>query len=164
MFLYIWKGRTNCTGVSQHPLLAPTLIDPSTGKFIEFPPGIADLADGVRMQDVVDYSLQMFCWSQLACTKDLNAGFDGVEYWIEKTLLFPRVAEAHRGEEILNWDGPRFFKLLCLRRDGEARLESPDDWKSAHDLIDPRRFHHGEDLQGCATLHFCHPRNDDGTS
>lgn len=134
MFLHIWEGRTNCTGISQHPILEPTLVDPTTGKFIEFPPGIADLAPGVRMQDVVDYSMQMWCWSQLACTRDPNTGFDGVDHWTRKTLLIPRIPEAHRGEEILNWDGARFHELLCLGRDEQTRLERPKDWNAACDL------------------------------
>lgn len=86
------------------------------------------------MQDVVDYSMQMWCWSQLACTRDPDEGFDGVDYWTRKTLLFPRVAEAHRGEQILNWDGRRFHELLCLSRDEQTRLQRPHDWKAAHDL------------------------------
>lgn len=89
LFVYLWKDKTDYTGVMQSPLVA----------FLQHFKFAAVVEKGfgwdykVDEQTVMGYVGQVIAWIRLTWLKEPNGGFDGVEYWAKKILLFDSLPE-----------------------------------------------------------------------
>lgn len=116
IFLELWKGRTDFTGVVQSPLIS--FIKQMNSK---------DLQDSgfkwewkVDEQTLIGYIGQCLAWIRLTWLQEPNGGFDGVTYWAEKVLLWHALSEDFPAEHTLGFDiSADFLKLLAMSVDAD---------------------------------------------
>jgi len=116
IFLELWKGRTDFTGVVQSPLIS--FIKQMNSK---------DLQDSgfkwewkVDEQTLIGYIGQCLAWIRLTWLQEPNGGFDGVTYWAEKVLLWHALSEDFPAENTLGFDiSADFLKLLAMSVDAD---------------------------------------------
>jgi hypothetical protein len=113
--LELWKGRTDFTGVLQSPLI----------NFIHVL-NFEDLVEAgfgwewkVDMQTILGYVGQCVAWMRLARLQEPNGGFDGVNYWAEKVLVWNAVSEMFPAENALGFDSADTLKLLKTKLDAD---------------------------------------------
>ncbi|KAI4955796.1 hypothetical protein J4E91_000003 [Alternaria rosae] len=115
IFLELWKGRTDFTGVVQSPLIS----------FIKQMNNNALYEAGFKWewkvdeQTLIGYIGQCLAWIRLTWLQEPNGGFDGVTYWAEKILLWHALSEDFPAENTLGFDSADFMKLLTMRVDAD---------------------------------------------
>ncbi|OJJ45030.1 hypothetical protein ASPZODRAFT_70396 [Penicilliopsis zonata CBS 506.65] len=109
LFAYLWKDRTDCSGLSAHPLLLPVLEsgnkfhgDEATNHF-----GWEHVCSPDK---IMDYGAHILVWQRLVMLQ--SDEFDGVDYFMDKVLLLDVVNEAWRGEKLFGWKGSDLFDAL----------------------------------------------------
>ena len=89
LFVHLWKDQSDYSGVMKSPLLAFL----QSFKFS----AVAEKGFGwdysVDEQTILGYVGQVVAWIRLTWLKEPNGGFDGVDYWAEKILLFDSLPE-----------------------------------------------------------------------
>ncbi|KAL4965048.1 glycosyltransferase [Aspergillus stella-maris] len=114
LFAYLWKDRTNCTGISKNPLLAPVLHGSATFHGDEETDrwGWEHVYSPEAIQD---YGAQILAWQRIIMLDDLETGFSGVEYYTQKILLLDVLDESWRAEVIVGWRGHQLFDSIKAR-------------------------------------------------
>ncbi|KAI1419666.1 hypothetical protein F5Y12DRAFT_776767 [Xylaria sp. FL1777] len=120
VFMETWKGQTNSDGLAQHPLIKPVV--PS---FLEnLDEHVNGMGLNVQIDKVIEYALQMACWSRVTMLEDAGDGFSGADYWPNNVLWINCMQEVVRafhveGSEIpAYWKGQEIFDYFSTRRDG----------------------------------------------
>ncbi|KAF2132300.1 capsule polysaccharide biosynthesis protein [Dothidotthia symphoricarpi CBS 119687] len=128
LFVHLWKGRKDFTGVLQSPLIA----------FIQdFKFGQAEDRNfkwdfKVDEATALGYIGQCVAWIRLTWLQEPDGGFDGVDYWAKKVLLFDAGQEDWAAEQLLGYKGEDLFKVLTTKRDADAESE---EFKKAEETI-----------------------------
>ncbi|KAI1278359.1 hypothetical protein F5Y07DRAFT_72756 [Xylaria sp. FL0933] len=126
IFMEVWKGRTNSDGMAQHPLIAP-VVPYFLEKMQSYVEGGMGL--NVPIEKVVEYGLQMVCWTRVSMLEDVGDGFSGADYWPNNVLWIDCLHEVLRAfyEEGKNvpafWKGQEVFDKFATRRDGPKDSE-----------------------------------------
>jgi hypothetical protein len=84
----------------------------------------------VDEQTVLGYIGQCVAWIRLSWLQEPDGGFDGVEYWAKKVLLFDVGPEDWAAEQIVGYKGEDLFKVFTTRRDANQESE---EYKKAHE-------------------------------
>jgi len=90
---------------------------------------------------VFEYIAQTLCFKRVALLEPQAfdpTGFNGVEYWEKKILLWDPMPEAWAAEKVVGFEsGKRVFELLAMRTEEPGR-DAPqserDDWKLAQEM------------------------------
>ncbi|KAI8945156.1 hypothetical protein F4801DRAFT_569370 [Xylaria longipes] len=139
LFMYVWQGRTNPDGLSQHPLLAPVVpyFLGGLGEHVRDGFGFTESMDK-SMNKLAEYGLQMVCWRRVSMLEDNGDGFSGVDYWLNNVLWIDCPKELLRpfyqdGTEFpLFARGEELFELFSIKRDGPT--DSPQ-YKAAEEVV-----------------------------
>ncbi|TRX92537.1 hypothetical protein FHL15_006464 [Xylaria flabelliformis] len=134
IFMHVWQGRTNPDGLAQHPLLAPCVP-----YFLE---NLGEVTKGMgvntAMDKLVEYGLQMVCWTRVTMLEADEDGFSGADHWANNVLWIDCPKELLRPWYEEGTDFPIFakgqeiFDLLSIRRDGP---KDSAQYKAAEKLV-----------------------------
>lgn len=117
VFLELWKGKTSCDGVNQHPLLKPVFEMQARLKAekADITMDTFDEPFAVPADRIMDYIAQMLCWERVCMIeKDpANDGFSGRECWESKTFLFEGWGETAPAGRMIGWKGQDLFDVLA---------------------------------------------------
>lgn len=73
---------------------------------------------------VLGYIGQCVAWIRLTWLQEPNGGFDGVDYWAKKVLLFDVGSEDWAAEQIVGYKGEDLFKVFTTKRDVDTESET----------------------------------------
>ncbi|KAH7310714.1 hypothetical protein B0I35DRAFT_439576 [Stachybotrys elegans] len=127
VFLEVWRGRTDCTGVRNHPLLRQV-------QKVDFPKEMQEKfdIDNSLMNDYVGHTL---AFNRVRMLQDESIGFNGPEYW-EKHAYVLSIAETFLAQIICKLDGQRQYDLLAMPRDSVKEEDrDPDAEYLVHQLL-----------------------------
>lgn len=108
VFLEIWKGRTDCTGIQDHPLLRQV-------PKIRVPADIQEKFD-IDNSLVNDYSAHFLAFKRARMTQDSTDGFDGPRYWEDHAFVLP-VEETFLAQIFCKFNGQFQYDLLATSRE-----------------------------------------------
>ncbi|MCJ1455281.1 hypothetical protein MMC28_005635 [Mycoblastus sanguinarius] len=143
IYLEIWKGATEQTGMHGHPLLKhqhfpqpldncefqdgdvksehpdpmPSL-DEAISKQLEFN-STASKPDEQTVQfqrAISDYGAQWVCFDRLSRLEDPSDGFSGPKFLNSCALLFDAMQECMLAQKLTAWDGEKQFEYLATRK------------------------------------------------
>ncbi len=116
LFIHLWKGHDEFTDIIQNPLLAFV-------KDFKFAEGHAR---GFKWEFQVDeatllgYITQVVAWIRLTWVQEPGPdGFNGLDYWCNKVLLFDVAQEDWAAEFIVGFDGIDLFNVFTTRLDAD---------------------------------------------
>jgi hypothetical protein len=131
LFVHLWQGRVNHEGIMENPLLAfAANLDFDESRASKFHWDFA-----VEPKVVMEYIAQVLCWQRLCMlNKDQGNGFNPLQYWKEKVLIFEVLEECWGAEATLGFKGcgQKVFDLLKLRVDS---VQTAPEYKQAEDLV-----------------------------
>jgi hypothetical protein len=152
LFMHFWKGRDEFHGIVESPLIAFV-------KDINF---AASQQAGYHYDFKVDpltligYIGQVAAWMRCAWLKEPNGGFDGVDYYVEKCLLFNALEEDWGAEKTIGFKGEDLFNVLTTRRDADPDSK---EYKRAYECTwrlltnsTMQKITHGKDLMHTVSL------------
>jgi hypothetical protein len=119
LFVHLWKGRADFTGVIQSPLIKFM----QDFKFSEAEARGFKWDFKVDEQTVLGYTGQCLAWIRLTWLQEPDGGFDGVEYWARKVLVFDVAQEGFGAEQIVGYKGEDLFRVFTTRRDAAPESE-----------------------------------------
>lgn len=128
LFIHLWDGRDEHTGLSASPLIG-FVANLSFEKVHE---------RGFKWEYKVDelfvlgYVGQVIAWIRLAWLKEPNGGFDGVEYHAQKVLYFDSLPEDWAAEMILGFKGEDLLNALNMSRGADQETEG---YKKAYEAV-----------------------------
>ncbi|KAI1746979.1 capsular polysaccharide synthesis protein-domain-containing protein [Xylaria castorea] len=134
IFMHVWQGRSNPDGLAQHPLLAPC-VPHFLGNMGQI---LGGMGVNIAMDKLVEYGLQMVCWTRVHMLEADEEGFSGVDYWQKNVLWIDCPRELLRPFFDLEAQVPIFsknqelFDLLAMRRDGP---KDSAQYKAAEKLV-----------------------------
>ena len=112
IFLRVWEGRTDTSGVHAHPLLRHLPgYRPPVEKL-----SATDLT--VSYGSFLDYLAQNLCFERLRHSKDPSDGWDGPDYFENKIFFMDAMQEVYYAQKLTMWDGQVQFDLLATPREG----------------------------------------------
>jgi hypothetical protein len=123
VYLEIWKGRTDCIGSQDHPLLRQV-------KKIEVPKAL-QITFGIDNSLMNDYVAHALAFKRIRMLQDPSDGFNGPQYWEQHAFVLP-VQETFLGQLLCGFDGQRQYNLLSQRREG---VDPRDIDPAAADLV-----------------------------
>jgi hypothetical protein len=146
LFVHLWKGRCDFTGVIESPLLHFM----ANFNFAEAEARGFKWDFKVDEATVLGYIGQCMAWIRLTWLQEPNGGFNGVEYWAKKVLVFDSAAEDWAAERIVGYKGEDLFKVFTARRDADPESE---EYKMAEKTVwrlltksALQKITHGKDL------------------
>ena len=143
IYLEVWKGVTEQTGMGSHPLLkhlplpeSPTKIGirgskPSAGKLgpqipsqeanskrpeLSATRSAPDEQELLFLKALADYGAQFSCFDRLSHLEDPSDGFSGPSYLGSRALFFDAMQEALLAQQLTGWDGSKQFEYLSTRK------------------------------------------------
>ena len=128
LFLHFWKDQNDHTGIIKSPLI---------GFVHNFKFGEAE-ERGFRWDFKVDeltvlgYIGQVLAWIRCSWVQEPNGGFDGVEYYSKKVLLYDVLDECWAAEPMVGFEGIELWNVLATSRDADKDSE---EYKKAYDCI-----------------------------
>lgn len=111
VFREIWKDRTHCIGLQNHPLLRQV-------KKVEVPRDM-QIKFGIDNSLMNDYVAHVLAFKRIRMLHDPTDGFDGREYWTRHAYVLP-VQETFLAQILCGFDGQRQYDLLSLPRETVA--------------------------------------------
>lgn len=155
LFVYLWKDRTDFTGVIQNPLI--TFM--KDFRFAEAQARGFNWDFKVDEQTVLGYIGQCVAWIRLTWLEEPDGGFNGREYYKNHVLLFDVLPEDWAMEQILGYKGEDLFKVFTTRMDADRGSE---EYKTAEKVVwrlltksTMQKITHGKELTlsiSCGTL------------
>lgn len=155
LFVHLWKDRTDFTGVIQNPLI--TFM--KDFKFAESEARGFKWDFKVDEQTALGYIGQCVAWIRVSWLREPNDGFDGVEYFKNKVLLFDVQPEDWAAEGIVGYKGEDLFRIFTTRLDADPESE---EFKVAEAVVwrlltksTMQKITHGKELLysiSCGTL------------
>jgi hypothetical protein len=130
LFIHFWKGRTDFRDTIQSPLIAFV----KDMKFSEAEQRGFKWHFKVDELTVLGYIGQCIAWIRLTWLQEPDGGFDGVEYWANKVLLFDVLSEDFAGEQMVGFKGQDLFNVFTTRREAaplseEYKLAEKTAWR-----------------------------------
>lgn len=117
IFLSVWEGTTETTGMHAHPLLHHLPgFQPPVEKL-----EAADL--NVSYGQFLDYLAHNLCFERLIYLRDPSINWNGPEYNRQNILWFDAMQETYYAQKITAWDGRKQYNLLSARRQNAAQDE-----------------------------------------
>ncbi|KUL83691.1 hypothetical protein ZTR_07520 [Talaromyces verruculosus] len=113
-FVHVWGTSTECTNLSQHPLLChlePYQVGGSSHKPID-----KDKISG-EVAKLMDYGTQVLCLERLRDLVDASDGWNGRDYLDKKAYLLPGLTEMWYYQLSTKFLGTKQFELLNTRYD-----------------------------------------------
>lgn len=123
VYLEIWKGRTDCIGLQNHPLLRQV-------KKVEVPKAL-QITFGIDNSLMNDYVAHALAFKRIRMLYDPTDGFNGPQFWEQHAFVLP-VQETFLGQLLCEFDGQRQYNLLALPREG---IEPVDRDPAAENLV-----------------------------
>ncbi|KAI9737713.1 MAG: hypothetical protein M1818_005717 [Claussenomyces sp. TS43310] len=123
VFLEVWRGRTDCIGLQDHPLLRQV-------KKVEVPKTM-QITFGIDNGLMNDYVAHALSFKRIRMLEDPTDGFNGPQYWEKHAFVLP-VQETFLAQILCQFDGQRQYNLLALRR--ESSLPADRD-PAAENLV-----------------------------
>jgi len=123
VYLEIWKGRTDCIGLQNHPLLRQV-------KKVEVPESM-QIKFGIDNSLMNDYVAHALAFKRIRMLQDPADGFNGPEYWQNHAFVLP-VEETFLAQLMCGFDGQRQFNLLSQPREG---VDHKDRDRAAENLV-----------------------------
>jgi hypothetical protein len=126
LFIHFWKGRNDYTGIIESPLIG----------FVKDFNFAESEARGFKWELKVDeltilgYVGQVVAWVRLCWLKEPNGGFDGVEYYAKKVLLFDVLTEDWPAETVVGFNGQSLFDVFTTKLDADPESE---EYKRAYE-------------------------------
>ncbi|KAG0652503.1 O-glycosyltransferase [Hyphodiscus hymeniophilus] len=117
VYLEIWKGRTDCIGSQDHPLLRQV-------KKVEVPKAM-QIQFGIDNSLMNDYVAHALAFKRIRMLEDPSSGFNGPKYWEKHAFVLP-VQETFLAQILCNFDGKRQYDLFSLPRHKEMADRDPD--------------------------------------
>lgn len=117
--MHLWKGRTDFVGVVESPLV--TFM--KDFKFSEAQDRGFNWDYSVDEVTILGYVGQCVAWIRVAWLQEPDGGFDGVDYWAKKVLLWDVLPEHWAGEAEVGFKGEDLLKVLSTRLDGDKGSE-----------------------------------------
>ncbi|KAF5009335.1 hypothetical protein FDECE_4433 [Fusarium decemcellulare] len=159
LFLHLWEGRNNHSGLIAHPALA-------FAKDLDFSEA-ADWKWDFKPQphEVLEYISQVMCWRRLTMIEDTGDGFNGSQYWQEKILGIDPRHENWAAEDLVGFaSGARLYTLFNLPLNTDPQSE---DYKQAYKLVwlllssaSWQKVTHGKGMTHAAALGTLWDEND----
>lgn len=152
IFLELWKGRTDFTGVLQSPLI--NFI--TWMKFEDLVEAGFGWSWKLDEQTIIGYIGQCVAWMRLTWLQEPNGSFNGVNYWANKVLLWSVLPEDFPAENTIGFDGADILNVFATRLDGngnEAGFEKAVWTMMAQSVM--QKITHGKELTHkphCGTL------------
>lgn len=114
--MHLWQGRTNHSGMVEHPLLQFALTGHSLEDSKE-----ADFKWNwkVDSKTVFEYVAQIVCWARLTHLDDAGDGFSCADYWENNILAIRSLDENWGAESLIGFEGPKLRDLLALPLDSD---------------------------------------------
>ena len=137
VYLEIWKGRTDCIGSQNHPLLRQV-------KKVEVPKAM-QIEFGIDNSLMNDYVAHALAFKRIRMLEDPTDGFNGPKYWTNHAFVLSPY-ETFLAQVLTGFDGQRQFDLLSLQRES---VELSDRDPAAENLVQ-------ELLSHAATLKLSH--------
>lgn len=123
VYLEIWKGRTDCIGLQDHPLLRQV-------KKVEVPKAM-QIEFGIDNSLMNDYVAHALAFKRIRMLEDPTDGFNGPRYWEEHAFVLPP-QETFLAQVLTKFDGQRQYDLLSLSRES---VEPADRDPAAETLV-----------------------------
>lgn len=114
VFAAIWKGRTDCIGLQEHPLLKQV-------QKVQVPKDM-QIKFGIDNSLMNDYVAHVLSFKRVRMLQDPADGFDGAEYWKQHAYVLA-VQETFLAQILCEFDGQRQFDLLALPRESVEPTE-----------------------------------------
>ncbi|KAF2702716.1 hypothetical protein K504DRAFT_464876 [Pleomassaria siparia CBS 279.74] len=128
LFVHFWEGRNDYSGIIESPLIS----------FVKD----FDLAEmqsrGFKWELKVDgltvlgYIGQVVAWVRLCWLQEPNDGFNGVDYYMNKVLLFDVMTEDWRAETVVGYIGQDLLNVFTTRLDADPESEA---YKKAYETV-----------------------------
>jgi Capsular polysaccharide synthesis protein len=110
IFLAVWKGVTETTGMHAHPLLHHLPgFQPPVEKL-----EASDLS--VTYGQFLDYLAHNLCFERLIYLRDPSVAWSGPDYNRKHILWFDAMQETYYAQKITGWDGRKQYDLLATQR------------------------------------------------
>ncbi|KAK4236324.1 hypothetical protein C8A03DRAFT_17022, partial [Achaetomium macrosporum] len=129
LFVHVWQGHTNYSGIITHPLLQFAL---TTSSFDDSKQANFNWNFKVDARMVFEYIAQVVCWTRLTHLDDAGDGFSCADYWENNVLVFRAVDENWGAESLVGFEGPKLRDLLALRLDSDP---SAPEYAEASKLV-----------------------------
>jgi hypothetical protein len=115
----LWKGRNDYTGVVQSPLIAFV----ANLDFEEAAEHGWKYDFKIDSLTLLGYLGQVLAWIRLTWLQEPNNGFNGVEHWSKKVLLWNALPENFGAEKTIGFKGEDLFNVFTTRRDADPNSE-----------------------------------------
>ena len=128
LFTYLWKDRTNYSGMVQNPLLTFALgMDFSEGyaRGHKWEVNVEPLAG-------FEYISQVLSWLRLCMLEDVGDGFSGVDYARDHILWYDSLEENWGAETVVGFRGQDVFDALATKLSEDPTSE---EYKKAYKLV-----------------------------
>jgi hypothetical protein len=129
-FCYLWRDRTNATGIASNHHLLKVIMSNSNE---------AAWGAGFRWkwdappQQIMEYIAQIQAWNVVALADQPPPdAFDGLEYFNEHVLKFDALTEDWPAETIVGWEGKDLFDLFSTPLDADPGSEAH---KKAYEVV-----------------------------
>lgn len=118
IFLAVWQGVSETTGMHAHPLLHHL-------------PGFQPPVEKLEASDLtvtygqfLDYLAHNLCFERLIYLRDPGIGWDGPEYNRKSILWYDAMQETYYAQKITAWDGRKQYNLLTTPRNSSTPDEA----------------------------------------
>ena len=146
LFMHMWKGRNDFHGVVESPLTGFVKdFDFSSAKRNAY-----EWEFKVDEVTLLGYIGQVVSWVRCTWLKEPNGGFDGVDYYAKKVLLFDALEEAWAAEKTIGFKGEDLFQVFTTRMDADP---TSDEYKKAYECTwrlltrsSLQKITHGKDI------------------
>ncbi|KAJ5689351.1 hypothetical protein N7462_003743 [Penicillium macrosclerotiorum] len=131
LFLHIWGDKKNAKGSISNPLIAPILPQMWEGKLEGWK---MDWGDNVAM---LEYVMQIGCFTRLLCLEDVGEGLSGIDYWRNHIMGIDTVQEVWRKEYEIGFAdfSERAFEMLQLPVSGPGADPTAQIYKDAERFV-----------------------------
>lgn len=128
LFLHLWKGRTNYSGMIQSPLLQFAL----SMDFSESQKRGYNWEFIVEPLTVFEYITQVTSFLRISMLEDVGDGFSGADYAVQNVLWFDALEEDWAAETVVGYRGDDAVNALSTKLDADPESE---EYKTAYELV-----------------------------
>jgi hypothetical protein len=126
LFIHFWKGRNDYTGIVESPLIGFVKdfnYTEATARGFKWDYDVDELT-------MLGYIGQVVAWVRLCWLQEPNGGFNGVDYYTKKVLLFDACTEDWPAETVVGFDGQTLLNVFTTKLDADPESE---EYKRAYE-------------------------------
>jgi hypothetical protein len=126
--MHFWKGRNDHMGIIESPLIGFVhnfKFEESEARGLKWDIAVDELT-------VLGYLGQVVAFIRCAWIIEPNGGFNGVEYYAKKILLYDSLDECWAAEPIVGFEGIGLWNALSTSRDADPESK---EYKKAYECI-----------------------------